>query len=52
MCMMSQYKQNLCDKVTHVYAFRMDIQLEEENIIKNEEVLGTKEDDSDGSNIY
>lgn len=52
MCMMSQYKQNLCDKVTHVYAFRMDIQLEEENMMKNEEVLGKKEDGSDGSNVY
>ena len=52
MCMMSQYKQNLCDKVTRVYAFRMDIQLEGENIIKNEEVLGKKEDDNDGSNVY
>ena len=52
MTMMSEYKQNLWDRVTHVYAFRMDIQLEEENIIKNEEVLGKKEDDSDGSNVY
>ena len=52
MCMMSQYKQNLCDKATHVYAFRMDIQLEEENIIKNEEVLGVKEDEDNGSNVY
>ena len=52
MCMMSTYKQNLCDKVTNIYAFRMDIQLEEENIIKNEEVLGKKEDDGSGSDIY
>ena len=51
-CMIGTYKQNLCDKVTHIYAYRMDIQLEEENIIKNEEVLGKKEDDSDGSNVY
>ncbi len=52
MCMMSTLKQSLCDKVTNVYAFRMDIQLEEENIIKNEEVLGKKEDDNSGSNLY
>ena len=45
---MREDKQALHDKVVGVYAYRMDVQLEEENIIKNEEILG-KGDSSSGS---
>ena len=40
-------KQSLHDRVLDVYAYRMDVQLEEENAIKNEEVLGKKEEKKD-----
>ncbi len=52
MCIASPYKQTLHDKIARVYAFRTDIQLEEENMIKNEEVLGKKEENDSGSDIY